>query len=556
MANRWNEIDPGEPTMAKGRIYQFEVWPTGGRRPTPYNLQIMARIYQTSVRALLADDEFALYDRVAQAQIEQADSCDDDDRPQSSSMTSRDVATKQSESTTKSGARNILISGGAKTYPLREARIARNLSQEGMALELSLVAERMYQDGELRRRISISTRQYRRWETAQTPWPHKDNRAVIERYLNQPLDTLGFISPNIIPSPKSDVKDSSAGRKIGGITNLFTEPSTSFSPDPQKIVDAVSILHQELNRTLANTSITDGTDDHWRSVADSYGYTYRTTPPVAFLFNIGGDLAELHGLLERPLLTRQRRGLFHSAARMAGLLSTTLINLGKHRQARAWFYTATQAAQESEDRALQAWVLVRHAVSALYWGDPHGSIRLAQQAIGLVAKTPCVAALWAPAVQARALAQIGDRAAAYAAISSAEAAFDQLHSQITEQHSYGYTAAQLHFYRSNTLTNTGDYSAAYEAQSLALQLYNPSEFIDPSLIRIDHALCLAREGRPGEAARYTADLISELPSERRSPIIITRALEIRAAIPPRYRQAPEVKSLQQSLALPPGGETD
>ncbi|MEV6982791.1 tetratricopeptide repeat protein [Sphaerisporangium sp. NPDC051017] len=73
VADRWNEIDPGEPTMAKGRIYQFEVWPTGGRRPTPYNLEIMARIYQTSAHALLTDNEYDLYSATARAQIKEDD---------------------------------------------------------------------------------------------------------------------------------------------------------------------------------------------------------------------------------------------------------------------------------------------------------------------------------------------------------------------------------------------------------------------------------------------------------------------------------------------------
>jgi hypothetical protein len=65
---------------------------------------------------------------------------------------------------------------------------------------------------------------------------------------------------------------------------------------------------------------------------------------------------------------------------MAGLIATTFVNLGEHREARGWFHTAQRAAEESEDPALRAWVLVRHAVSALYWNDAQGALGLATQA--------------------------------------------------------------------------------------------------------------------------------------------------------------------------------
>ncbi|MGI5292739.1 hypothetical protein ACQEVF_56840 [Nonomuraea polychroma] len=340
------------------------------------------------------------------------------------------------------------------------------------------------------------------------------------------------------------------GTSAKTITGDPLEVSQASPHDPTLLVQAISSLRQEIDVTVNNTTVTDATDDHWRTVADGYGRTYRTTPPLVFLLSISEDLAELHRLIARPLLTKQRRGLYHSAARMAGLLATTLINLGKYREAQGWFHTAIRAAQESEDCALQAWVLVRHAVSALYWGDPRGSIDLTERAIQLAAGMPCVAAAWAPAVQARAMAQLGNAEAAYEAIVAAETAFDRVQAQIHEQHAYGYTAAQLHFYRSNTLTQIGDCTAAFDAQAIALALYSPNEFLDPSLIHVDHALCLALDGRPDEAAQYTTKMILGLPPDRRSPIIVARALDVKAAIPTTCQTEPEVQALQRALALP------
>jgi hypothetical protein len=62
VAERWNMLDPGEPTMTKSRIYEFETWPTkGGRRPSAENLRMLARIFQTTGERLLTQDEISRY---------------------------------------------------------------------------------------------------------------------------------------------------------------------------------------------------------------------------------------------------------------------------------------------------------------------------------------------------------------------------------------------------------------------------------------------------------------------------------------------------------------
>src|SRR5262249_5606847 len=147
---------------------------------------------------------------------------------------------------------------------------------------------------------------------------------------------------------------------------------------------------------------------------------------VAFLTNIAQDLGELRTLTNQRLPTAQRRGLCHATARMAGLLATTLVNLNDHRQARAWFQTGLRAAEQSEEPALRAWILVRQSVSALYWGDPQAALQLSTQAAQITRRVPCVAATWAPAVQARALARIGNAEGTRAALRQAESAFKTL----------------------------------------------------------------------------------------------------------------------------------
>jgi hypothetical protein len=73
VADRWNRIDPGEPTLTKARIYEFEAWPNGGRRPTVGGLSMLARIYHTTGRSLLTDHELSGYGSSAQTELDKVD---------------------------------------------------------------------------------------------------------------------------------------------------------------------------------------------------------------------------------------------------------------------------------------------------------------------------------------------------------------------------------------------------------------------------------------------------------------------------------------------------
>jgi formylglycine-generating enzyme required for sulfatase activity len=73
VADRWNQIDPGEPTLTKARIYEFEAWPNGGRRPSVSSLGMLARIFLTTGRRLLSDHEVSVYEAGALAQLDRLD---------------------------------------------------------------------------------------------------------------------------------------------------------------------------------------------------------------------------------------------------------------------------------------------------------------------------------------------------------------------------------------------------------------------------------------------------------------------------------------------------
>lgn len=70
VTDRWNDLDPGEPTMHRKRICDFERWPDPrGRRPSIAAMRMLACIYQTTGRRLLTTDEYARYDPDLRSQI-------------------------------------------------------------------------------------------------------------------------------------------------------------------------------------------------------------------------------------------------------------------------------------------------------------------------------------------------------------------------------------------------------------------------------------------------------------------------------------------------------
>jgi tetratricopeptide (TPR) repeat protein len=322
---------------------------------------------------------------------------------------------------------------------------------------------------------------------------------------------------------------------------------------PILVSESVRGLREKLNESLGATSVADATVAHWSAIADEYGRAYRAAAPVPFLVTLAQDLGELRTLTDRRLPTAQRRALCHSTARMTGLLATTLVNLNEYREARNWFHTAHLAAQESEDIPIQGWVLVRHAVSALYWGDPAGALKRSHEALQLTQQVPCVATAWAPAVQARALALHGAMDLVRQRLELAQASFERLESLAHEQDAYGYTSAQLHFYRSNALSGIGETAEAYEAQTLALAAYPVGAYLDPALVRLDQARCHLHDGETEEAASLTNRILIELPSDHRSPIVLQGVQQFHRAIPGRQQSLAAVQELQATMvAIGPG----
>lgn len=311
-------------------------------------------------------------------------------------------------------------------------------------------------------------------------------------------------------------------------------------------------VRRRVDEALSASTVSDTTVAHKEAIAEQYGRTYKTEAAGRFLTDILADLDDVRAITDRKLPSAQRRDLCAVTARLAGLVSMTMVNLGQYRQAREWGHTARLAADEASDAHLRAWVATRAAVAALHLGDPHAAAHAAREAEILTRHLPGPITAMAWAVLARAAALMRDRAAARTALAHAEKLYATISTR-GDNTAYQFTTGQLHFYRSHALTTIGETGAAWQAQDDALAAFGPNERLDPTLVHLDRALCMVSDGNVDQGSDYATTILLRLPLDHRPAIVTRRAHAVATAVPPTRRGLPAVRALHEVLAISAAG---
>lgn len=303
-------------------------------------------------------------------------------------------------------------------------------------------------------------------------------------------------------------------------------------------LDVLAAARQRMDSTLETTTVGQATLERWESTVFEYAHAYQVVPPQQLLGDVVADFLELQGLLEQRQPIRYRRRLCRSAGQLAALAGIFISALGVHREARGWFHTGRLAAAEAGDSQLEAALAVRSAIVSLYYGSPASAYDQAGRARKALGNVKGPAASRALVVQARALARMGRGEEAIPLLREAEDTFDLLTYEERNDPALGYTERQLLFHVGNAYTHLGRVDDAWQAQRLALGMYQQDEHLDPTLIRMDRATCLARSGEPEEAYRIAGAAITSLPDEHRTGMVLKYAtgfhrLAGRADVPAR-----------------------
>lgn len=117
---------------------------------------------------------------------------------------------------------------------------------------------------------------------------------------------------------------------------------------------------------------------------------------------------------------------------------------------------------------------------------------------------------------------------------------------------FGFPERRLLLYMSGVHTHLNQPRRAHDVQQQALQLYAEDASIDPALLRIEEAICMARENALQDACQLASTAYLNVLPGHRTLILEVRLRHVLEAIPPRLRAAGPARELREILALPPG----
>lgn len=323
-----------------------------------------------------------------------------------------------------------------------------------------------------------------------------------------------------------------------------------ISPSAPANLSSLDALRRNLNDAMTESHVTGNSLDDWEQTVAEHGRASRDRPPAITLTHLSADLAELHQELGDCRSLTARRRLTGTVARMAGLMCLALIKLDERPAFRGWARTARIAVSEADDALTYSWVRAQEAHGHYYSGDFAEAIVVAQHAQHLASRTPCVGAVLAAALEARAHAARGDHRSTRTALANAEMLLSLLDDTVVTDSAFGYTEAQLRFHEGNAFTHLHDTALAWSAQQRALTLCPAGDYMDRTLTLLDRADCLAHDGELDGALLCMADALGSLSERQREGIITARAQTTLAALPPMQRSLPAVHELRDLLADP------
>ncbi|MFI6287968.1 transcriptional regulator [Streptomyces sp. NPDC051018] len=185
-------------------------------------------------------------------------------------------------------------------------------------------------------------------------------------------------------------------------------------------------------------------------------------------------LAEYMNQHVYPLLRRThsedvRHALCEAAAEQTYLLGWMAYDNGEHGIAQRYLVQSLRLAEESGNAALGAHVLAGMADQATLLGNPAEGRRLAQAGragLGRNTSHACLADLWA--LEARALAKLGEASEAARAVVRSETAFSRVRADDEAEWAVFIDSAYLHGEHANTFGDLGDADAAEKHARLSI----------------------------------------------------------------------------------------
>jgi hypothetical protein len=290
------------------------------------------------------------------------------------------------------------------------------------------------------------------------------------------------------------------------------------------------------------------TVDQWRETAWEYGFTYMTAPRADLLGDLTADLAAAMAAMDRVRSRTARAGLADAAGRIAALAAMCCVDLGHWREARHTWRLARRLADESGSVETRMWVRGREAVLGLYSGRPVPVVlTLAEQGLAIDPAARNSGRAGLGAAQAQALAVLGRRADAVAALRATENVLQALPPGSNDT-IFDWTERNLRHAESFVYGLTGTAGEADEARDRALAMYAPDRAVSRAQVHLHRAVGAVRDGDVVGGVRLAAGVLESLPPGERGHFVLAIADMVLSAAPAEQRQRPEVAEYRDLVA--------
>jgi transcriptional regulator with XRE-family HTH domain len=309
---------------------------------------------------------------------------------------------------------------------------------------------------------------------------------------------------------------------------------------------------ERLSRAIRQPSRTDvETVRHLEHLTVTFESLEAHASPLTLVRPVSGHLGTITGLLEGTPPSDLRRQLLSLAAESAGLLAWLSWDLGtaSRDQARAYVRTALEAARESGDRPLGAYLIGTASVVEHPKGEAEGRLRfLAGEPFGfrLDDASPATRS-WLSAIEAEAYALLEREADSRRALDLAQEAWTRpVGESLARPRATFFDAARLAGEQGICLANLGQPVEAQAVLQTSLAELAPDQ--EKTRPRLVAALGVAhvRQGNVDEACRLGAEALRAATDLQVQPNL-QDVLNLRQLLEP-WSEAPEVRDLDELLA--------
>jgi tetratricopeptide (TPR) repeat protein/transcriptional regulator with XRE-family HTH domain len=330
-------------------------------------------------------------------------------------------------------------------------------------------------------------------------------------------------------------------RGVLGVTGtaLVMNPQEFFSPQPW----------ERLAMALAKPSTIDDTAlGELETINKSYWRLRTTTASPDLLNGVLGHLETVTELLQGSLSSPIRSHICTIAGETSQIAGQIYFDMHDYNTALVYYNVSLDAAQEANNKFLQAVGLGRMSFLHTYSGQAEAALPLLEEAQHLAAQTATITTRsWLAAVEAEAYANVGELNASLKALERAEHVIHQAYGTPEEDpYRIGFNPSRLAGYKGVCYVRLKQPQEARAVLNDALTLIHPLPMRRRSTILTDLAATYIQQGEIEEACKLLNQALA-ITAQTKSVTVLYRICKLRQDLEP-WRETSDVKGVDKHIA--------